>query len=72
MPAIARGGDRQGVARCHSSPLSGPARENSCDGALVRERVRLATPLYEDATFMSFRCADPDGYAVEVYWEELP
>jgi hypothetical protein len=31
--------------------------------------VQLAKPLYEDSTFMSFRCVDPDGYAVEVYWE---
>ena len=39
---------------------------------MQRERVPLAKPLYEDATFMSFRCTDPEGYAVEVYWEDLP
>jgi|SRR4029453_4102924 catechol-2,3-dioxygenase len=36
---------------------------------MQREHVQLAKPLYEDSTFMSFRCVDPDGYAVEVYWE---
>ena len=31
--------------------------------------VPIAKPLYEDATFASFRCLDPDGYAIEVYWD---
>jgi hypothetical protein len=25
--------------------------------------------LYQDGSLVSFRCADPDGYAIEVYWE---
>ena len=38
------------------------------------ERMRAAAvpivkPLYRDDTFASFRCADPDGYSIEVYWE---
>jgi catechol-2,3-dioxygenase len=31
--------------------------------------VPMAKPLYEEAGFASFRCRDPDGYAIEVYWE---
>jgi catechol-2,3-dioxygenase len=36
---------------------------------MAQASVGFAKPLYEDATFMSFRCRDPDGYAIEVYWE---
>jgi catechol 2,3-dioxygenase-like lactoylglutathione lyase family enzyme len=36
---------------------------------MARSGVRIAKPLYEDATLVSFRCADPDGYAIEIYWE---
>jgi catechol-2,3-dioxygenase len=32
-------------------------------------KVPIAKPLYEDATFASFRCRDPDGYAIELYWD---
>ena len=31
--------------------------------------VRIARPLYRDDTLVSYRCADPDGYAIELYWE---
>jgi len=31
--------------------------------------VPIAKPLYEDPTFASFRCRDPDGYAIEIYWD---
>jgi catechol-2,3-dioxygenase len=31
--------------------------------------VEIVKPLYEDDTFASFRCADPDAYAIEVYWD---
>jgi catechol-2,3-dioxygenase len=33
-------------------------------------RIGIAKPLYKDAAFASFRCRDPDGYVIEVYWEE--
>ena len=26
-------------------------------------------PLHDDADYVWFRCADPDGHAIEVYWE---
>ena len=31
--------------------------------------VDLRTDLYQDETLVSFRCADPDGYQIENYWE---
>ena len=31
-------------------------------------QVPLVKPLYDDETFTSFRCADPDAYKIEVYW----
>ena len=31
--------------------------------------VPIVKPLYDDETLASFRCADPDGHAIEVYWE---
>jgi len=27
-------------------------------------------PLHEDVFFASFRCGDPDGYAIEIYRED--
>jgi catechol-2,3-dioxygenase len=32
-------------------------------------KVSLVKPLFQDDTLVSFRCADPDGYPIEVYWE---
>jgi catechol-2,3-dioxygenase len=31
--------------------------------------VPIVKPLYEDETFASFRCTDPDRHAIEVYWD---
>jgi catechol-2,3-dioxygenase len=31
--------------------------------------VPLPKELYEESSLVSFRCADPEGYAIEVYWE---
>ncbi len=36
---------------------------------MQQQCVAIMKPLYEDPTFSSFRCRDPDGFAVEVYWE---
>jgi catechol-2,3-dioxygenase len=36
---------------------------------MSRSNVAIVKPLYEDSELVSFRCADPDGYAIEVYWE---
>lgn len=45
--------------------------------ALVREAYRrmagagltIRKPLYEDESLSTFRVEDPDGYAIEIYWE---
>ena len=37
--------------------------------AMQAAGVPIVKPLYDDPTFASFRCADPDAYAIEVYWE---
>ena len=31
--------------------------------------VAIRKALYEDESLVSFRCADPDGYNIELYWE---
>jgi catechol 2,3-dioxygenase-like lactoylglutathione lyase family enzyme len=31
--------------------------------------VTILKPLYRDEMLTSFRCTDPDGYAIEIYWE---
>ena len=36
---------------------------------MAAAQVPIVRPLYRDETFASFRCADPDAYAIEVYWE---
>jgi len=33
------------------------------------EGVRMPKPLFEAEDLVSFRCTDPDGYAIEIYWE---
>ena len=38
-------------------------------GAMQAAGVPIVKPLYEDDTFASFRCADPDAHLIEVYWE---
>ncbi len=31
--------------------------------------VEMATPLHEYDDHVSFRCKDPDGYAIDLYWD---
>jgi len=35
--------------------------------SMQRANVPIAKPWYEDEGFATFRCRDPDGYAVEIY-----
>ncbi len=37
--------------------------------SMQHAEVPIAKPGYEGERFASFRCRDPDGYAVEVYWQ---
>lgn len=39
---------------------------------MVQSSVPIGKPLYQDERFASYRCVDPDGYLIEVYWEDAP
>jgi catechol 2,3-dioxygenase-like lactoylglutathione lyase family enzyme len=41
-------------------------KELTASGATIRQ------PLLREDDLVSFRCQDPDGYSVEVYWEPQP
>jgi catechol-2,3-dioxygenase len=45
-------------------------------GALFRRleggETPIRTPLTDEGDFAFFRCSDPDGYQIEVYWEVQP
>lgn len=34
-----------------------------------KDGVMLRAQLTEEPEFVTYRCADPDGYGIEVYWE---
>src|SRR5208337_2173078 len=59
MPAWFHFGYRLGTAEA----VVGLYRRMSQSGVTIRK------PLYEDQALVSFRCADPDGYTIELYWE---
>ena len=57
-------------ARMERERRSGHTDETGAIEAVMEDaQVAIAKPLYEDAGFASFRCRDPDGYAIEFYWE---
>ena len=60
MPAWFHLGFRLGTAE-ETVALHGRMREHG---------VPIVKPIYQDETLVSCRCADPDGYAIEVYWEK--
>jgi len=31
--------------------------------------IAIRKPVYQDESLVSYRCADSDGYVIEVYWE---
>ena len=39
---------------------------------LLSASVPMRRPISRDDDFVSFRCLDPDGYDIEVYWEPQP
>jgi catechol 2,3-dioxygenase-like lactoylglutathione lyase family enzyme len=39
---------------------------------LAAEGVTITEPLTDEEGVVSFRCLDPDGHAIEVYWEAQP
>ncbi len=36
--------------------------------AMTADGVSIAKALHDSPTLVSFRCADPDGYVIEIYW----
>jgi len=38
-------------------------------GQMVLSGVDIRQPVYQDESLVSYRCADPDGYLIEVFWE---
>lgn len=41
-------------------------------GALAEGGATITQPLTAEPDFVFFRCADPDGHPIEVYWEPEP
>jgi catechol 2,3-dioxygenase-like lactoylglutathione lyase family enzyme len=62
MPPWFHFGFRQGSA----------AEVEALHAALAAEGAPIAEPLEQDESFASFRCRDPDGYLIEIYWEIQP
>jgi catechol 2,3-dioxygenase-like lactoylglutathione lyase family enzyme len=62
MPPWFHFGFRQGSA----------AEVEALHTALIADGAPIAEPLEQGAGFAAFRCRDPDGYLVEVYWEVQP
>jgi catechol 2,3-dioxygenase-like lactoylglutathione lyase family enzyme len=49
--------------------LSSPEAVRAMHGRMSADRVPIAKPLHDDPEFVSYRCLDPEGHAIEVYWE---
>ncbi len=51
------------------SRLDSPEAVEAMHESMTRASIPIARAFYRDDTIASFRCADPDGYAIEIYWE---
>lgn len=49
--------------------LERPEAVRELYGRLTADDVTIRHPLEEEPDFVWFRCADPDGHLIEVYWE---
>jgi catechol-2,3-dioxygenase len=49
--------------------LPSPQAVVDLHGRMSDAGVTIRKPLYQDSSLVSFRCADPDGYGIEIYWE---
>lgn len=51
-----------------------PSREAVAElhATMADNRVTMTEPLTDEGDLVFFRVADPDGYAIEVYWEVQP
>ena len=52
--------------------LENPQAVRDLHARLLAEGTEMAAPLAEEPDFVWFRCRDPDGHAIEVYWEPQP
>lgn len=69
--ALAPGGSESLTDRFHFGfRLTSPEAVAALYDRMIADRVSIAVPLEADSDMISFRCKDPDGYAIEVYWEE--
>jgi catechol-2,3-dioxygenase len=46
-----------------------PAAVLAMNTKMVKAGVPIKKGVYEDGSLVSFRCADPDGHVIEVFWE---
>ena len=49
--------------------LDSPEAVEALHSAMAQDGVPIADPLTTEEGVTSFRCRDPDGYLIEVYWE---
>jgi len=49
--------------------LESAAAVIALNGQMARSGVAIRKPIYQDKSLVSYRCADPDGHVIEVYWE---
>lgn len=49
--------------------LPNPEAVRRLHASMLVAGVRMQKPLLDDPDLVSYRCVDPDGYSIEVYWE---
>ncbi|HZZ34280.1 MAG TPA: VOC family protein [Caulobacteraceae bacterium] len=49
--------------------LETPDEVRALHDRMAAEGATIRTPLTDDGDMLWFRCADPDGHQIEVYWE---
>jgi len=52
--------------------LDAPERVRRVHDRLSRDGAEITQPLTDEPDMIWFRCRDPDGYGIEVYWEPSP
>ncbi len=60
--------DRYGRGRCHGRRVSAAAEVRALRARLIRDGVSFVED-EDEPGYVAFKCLDPDGYRVEVYWE---
>jgi len=48
--------------------MESPDAVHAKHDALVAGGVTITRPMRDEPAIASFRCADPDGYPIEIYW----